>query len=272
MQIVLVVVILLLLYLSLVSPRARRRKFKAPALLAHRGLHDNENGAPENSLAAFEAAARAGYGIELDVQLTADDRLVVFHDDQLNRVCGRDGNVQQMTLAELTGLALLGTDQKIPTLDEVLALVDGRVPLLIELKSCARVGLLARLTAERLRKYRGEYMIESFNPLALRALKRGDPTVVRGQLVQHFDPALKYAPYPMMLALSGLLLNCLSRPDFIAYDQRMDAGFTLWVQRHLFQTPLCVWTVRSQADYERLRSRAEMIIFEGFLPADPTAK
>lgn len=264
MQAVLAVVVLALLYLCLVSPNPRKRKFEAPGLFAHRGLHGH--GAPENSLAAFCAAAEHGYGIELDVQLTGDDHLIVFHDDTLPRICGREGNVQQMTLKELRACRLLDTELGIPTLDEVLDLIDGRVPLLIELKNCARVRELAELCMSRLRAYKGAYLIESFSPLALWALRRGHPTAIRGQLVSKLDIRHRYAPLAVMFALSHLLLNILSRPDFIAYDRRMLGGFALFVQRNLFRVPLAVWTVKCEADYQRLKGQAQMVIFEGFMP------
>lgn len=267
MQLLLVIILLVLCYMAFTAPNLQRRDFKAPRLLAHRGLHNIDRGIPENSLAAFETACQLGYGMELDVQLTADDQLVVFHDDSLMRMCGVEGDVQQMTLSQLHGLPLLGTDQTIPTLREVLELVNGRAPILVELKDCPRIERLTELAMAELAAYRGDYLVESFNPMALQPLKRSYPAVVRGQLVGRFN-----AVEPEALGrfvLSKLLLNFVSRPDFIAFDQRMNHSFTIWAQRTIFKVPLAVWTVKSQADFARLAPGVQMIIFEGFLPEEP---
>lgn len=264
MQLLFVLVLLGICYLVLVAPNFMRRQFSAPKLLAHRGLHDAEKGIPENSLAAFEAACQAGYGMELDVQLTKDDQLVVFHDDNVQRMTGVDGNIQEMTLEELRSLKLLGTAEGIPTFREVLDLVAGRGALLVELKNCPRIDRLVELAMAELSAYQGDYLVESFNPLALEPLKKSYPAVVRGQLVSRFN-----AVEPDALGrfvLSSLLLDWISRPDFVAFDQRMNYGFTIWVQRTVFKVPLAVWTVRSQADFARLAPGVQMVIFEGFLP------
>lgn len=271
MQILLVLIGLALLYLALSSPRLRRKGFCAPALLAHRGLFDNGNGVPENSLPAFQAACEGGYAIELDVHLTADGQLIVFHDEGLMRACSAAGDPRRMTLDALRQLRLFGTGERIPTLDEVLDLVDGRAPLLIELKTTARYRELTIAAMQRLRRYQGPYLFESFNPLMLHVLRRRDPMIPRGQLVtRHSGESLAWRAAGFVLGT--LMTNCLSRPDFIAYDAGMDNSFTIWVQRRLFRTPLCAWTVRSPEQYERLRDRAQMIIFEGFLPADPKSR
>jgi glycerophosphoryl diester phosphodiesterase len=140
---------------------------QAPAWLrsrpvAHRGLHDAAR--PENSLAAFEASAQAGHPIELDVHLTADGHAVVFHDDDLPRMTGRPGRVADATLAELRALPLLDTDERIPSLDDVLALVHGRVPVLVELKARAPYGPLEQAVRDRLRRRPGAYAVQSLDP------------------------------------------------------------------------------------------------------------
>ena len=134
-----VFLLLIFAYIFQVAPFFIKRKrdfspFKVQAY-AHRGLHDVSAGIPENSLAAFRRAKEKGYGVELDVFLTSDGHMVVHHDRSLKRICGMDRNIDQMTLEEVRALTLSGTDERIPTLDEVLSLIDGKIPMIIEMKS-----------------------------------------------------------------------------------------------------------------------------------------
>ena len=149
---------------------------------AHRGLHDNSSDAPENSMKAFRKAVEAGYGMEMDVQLTKDDKLVVFHDATLKRMCGVDGNVWDYTLEELQGFRLKNSEEKIPAFSEVLKLVDGKVPLIIEYKMDRPLTKVCELGNELLREYKGVYCIESFHPFALMWYRKHRPDVMRGQL------------------------------------------------------------------------------------------
>ena len=142
---------------------------------AHRGLHDKE--LAENSLAAFSAAVERGFGIELDVRLTKDERLVVFHDDTLTRMCGVDARVDEKTYDELLEYDLLDSGAKIPTFREVMELVGGKVPLLIEIKEDAGNKRVSEKLAEELAGYNGPYIIESFNPLSLGVIKKLMPGV-----------------------------------------------------------------------------------------------
>lgn len=257
-----------LLYLFVTSPhRGRvRSRLELRALFAHRGLHDIEKGVPENSLAAFRAAVAHGYGIELDVHLTADDQLIVFHDDDFARACADPRDPREMTLSEIRALRLFGTDEPVPTLDEALRLVNGRAPLLVELKNCKRHATLARLAAARMEDYAGEYLFESFSPLILTSLTRHS-FAPKGQLVSAMDWSKGATPRWLMLLLSWLPFNFMTRPDFVAYDQKMDNSLPIFLQRHVFDTPLCVWTVRTPEDYERLSRCVSLLIFEGFLPS-----
>ena len=168
------------IYLYMIKPAGRVDIAKYGKKFAHRGLWDQES--PENSLTAFQKAVNAGYGIEFDIHKTCDGHVVVFHDDTLTRMCGVEGKVEQKTLAELKELRLLGTDQQIPTLEEMLALVDGRVPLLVELKGESTATGLCPVADAILSQYKGDYIIESFNPLLVRWYRKNRPDVVRGQL------------------------------------------------------------------------------------------
>jgi glycerophosphoryl diester phosphodiesterase len=212
---------LAVLPLFLLAPGQPGRKKKAPFLgrnIAHRGLHTEDKRIPENSLAAFSRAAEEGYGMELDVQLSRDGRVVVFHDDDLLRVCGRAARVEELTWQELQALSLCGTEQRIPLLTQVLELVDGRTPLIVELKNGRRNGELCRKTLALLREYRGDVCVESFNPLIVAWFRFHAPDLLRGQLAEQ----------PEMYAGEGIgrlggwvlgntLLNFAARPGFIAY-------------------------------------------------------
>lgn len=204
----------------LVAPGRARKKDKQPFMyknFAHRGLHKKDKTIPENSLAAFERASAYGYGMELDVQLSKDGQVVVFHDDTLDRVCGVDSRVDEKTYDELSQLSLCGTTQTIPLFSEVLKTVRGRGPLIVELKNGKRNEELCEKTYALLSKYSGEYCIESFNPFIVRWFKKNAPEVIRGQLA---NPPKDYngevGPITAVI-LGNCLLNFLARPQFIAY-------------------------------------------------------
>ena len=204
----------------LVAPGRASKKDKKPFRyknFAHRGLHKKDKTIPENSLAAFERASSYGYGIELDVQLSKDGQVVVFHDDTLNRVCGVDSRVDEKTYDELSKISLCGTTQTIPLFSEVLKTVRGRGPLIVELKNGKRNEELCEKTYALLEKYSGEYCIESFNPFIVRWFRKNAPEVIRGQLA---NPPKDYngevGPITAVI-LGNCLLNFLSRPQFIAY-------------------------------------------------------
>ena len=205
--------------LAMLAPGRAEKAKKSPFQgrnFAHRGLHTPDKRVPENSLAAFGAAAEAGYGMELDVQLSRDGQVVVFHDDDLLRVCGREERVEELTLAELRTLSLCGTEERIPLFSQVLALVHGRTPLIVELKSGKRNRELCEKTLALLRGYSGAYCVESFDPFIVAWFRRSAPDLLRGQLSQ--PPGL-YREQPALLRflLGNTLLNFLSRPQFIAY-------------------------------------------------------
>ena len=198
-------------------PKKQQKNVFMGRNIAHRGLHDIEKGIPENSLAAFEAAAAAGYGVELDVQLSKDGQVVVFHDDDLLRVCGVDARVDSLTFAELSQLRLLGTDEKIPLFSEVLSCIRGRGPMIVELKTGKHNKELCRKTCDLLRCYVGEYCIESFNPFIVRWFKKHAPHVLRGQLAAPKEDYQGSQKPLIGWMLSRTLFNFLCRPQFIAY-------------------------------------------------------
>ena len=151
---------------------------------AHRGLFDNQTRC-ENSLSAFEAAAQAGYGIELDLQMAADGKIVVFHDDDLQRMCSSPLVIEQATYAQLQEYNLGETFEKIPLFSQVLAQVNGRVPLIVEIKSTERIERTCLKVYDLLRNYPGDYCIESMNPLIMGWFAKNEPQIMRGQLATH---------------------------------------------------------------------------------------
>lgn len=261
--IIAILIALLVLFILAPSRKCRRADVWKGTAFAHRGLHGGE--IPENSIEAFEAACRAGFGIELDVQLSKDGHVVVFHDDTLVRMTGDPRRVDEATLADLRALRLDGKAQ-IPTFEEVLACVRGRVPLLVEIKNGRRNSELCEKTAALLKQYGGAYLVESFNPLILRWLKQNAPEIIRGQLVGPKKDYLK-SDFSLWLAvaLSTLSLNFLARPDFVAYDVSLNFAAPR-IQRALFHTPMAAWTVRDRETYRRCMETGEMPIFENFLP------
>lgn len=206
----------------LLAPAHAAREQKAPFMdrnYAHRGLHKKDKSVPENSLAAFRRAVKAGYGVEMDVHITADDRLVVFHDDTLRRMIpgAPEGRIETFTLEELRQFRLLKTDEQIPTLEDALAVLAGRVPLILEIKSGPRNDRLCALVSGALARYPGPVCIESFDPFILRWFKKHEPSYLRGQLAQKpkdYKNALKGA---RAFAAGNLLLNAAARPHFISY-------------------------------------------------------
>lgn len=254
-------------YVSMIMPRATEQPELDKILsdYAHRGLFDNKR-VPENSLEAFRRAADRGFGIELDVQLTADGHVVVFHDYDLKRVCGEEGKIAEMTLEELRACRLLGTEWGIPTLGEVLDLVDGRVPLLVEIKGESANDALCLAVARLLDSYDGVFAVESFNPLLLRWFKVHRAEIARGQLVTNLMKTRKNGNKLVNFLLTGLLLNFLSRPDFIACDINHMGGPSFYVCVKLFRAKQVYWTVKRREDFDAIREAEAYSIFEGFIP------
>ena len=267
--IILGVCLLLGLIYLLVLIRPRARKPSNEALLcdyAHRGLHGGE--IPENSLAAFEKACEAGFGIELDVQLSRDGTVMVFHDYTLARMTGREGKLKELDAAELQSLSLNGTTETIPTFAEVLALVDGRVPLLVELKGENLDTSLCEKVASHLSAYKGTYCLESFNPLLIGYVKRKRPEYKRGQLVTILKKKDANQPFPVRFMLSHMLLNFISRPHFIAFDMMKKPTVGILAASSVLGAKKFAWTVRSAEDYNSLKERGILSIFENFTPSD----
>lgn len=279
-NILLILFILCILYLLSIKPRLWKRPdysaFRGH-LFAHRGLHNmnahlKEHHSPyyckggcfpENSQAAFQRAVEYGYGIELDVHLSKDNIPVVFHDDSLKRICGIDGNLKDYTYQQLQNFRLLGTEQTIPSFADVLALVDGKVPLIIEYKVEKNADKLCSICNDMLLSYKGTYCIESFHPLAVHWYRRHRPDIVRGQLSEDFTR--ERFTFPFFL-LSHLIGNAYAAPDFVAYNCLHYQELSRTLCQKLYRCLSVGWTIRSEDELKQVSPYFDAFIFEDFLP------
>ena len=222
--------------------------------IAHRGLHGG--GIIENSLTAYEAAIQKGFNIEIDVHILADDELVVFHDNTLERIFGESIELQDLTYDQLSRFTLPFVNERIPTFKEVLDYVNGRTGLLIEIKTYVRTRVAERM-AELLENYHGNYAIQSFSPTALSWYRKHVPTCPIGILA---SDVVSFALY----------WSKRIRPDFISYMVSNLNDRRSIILRG--KTPkVLAWTVTNPILEKKARTYAENIIFEGYLP-DPNAK
>lgn len=218
---------------------------KAP--ITHRGLHNAK--APENSLAAFRRAMEHGYAIELDVHMLADGKIVVFHDDNLKRMTGVDAPIKDKTYKEVSELRLKGTMEKTPLLVDVLDLVKGKVPIIIEIKYDRPAREICPALIRVMSDYAGQFVVKSFDPKILLYLRFRAPYIGRGQLATKKN-----------FFLQNLCFNFLTRPDFISYDIRYLPKRRVEKVRH--RIPVLGWTVRSKSDLVRAKRNCDNFIFE----------
>ena len=262
-----VFVVVITLWLAMIMPARSTKEQRAPfcgRMYAHRGLFSKDQRTPENSLAAFRAAAEAGYGVELDVQLTRDKRVVVFHDDDLKRACGVDARVDAYSFEELQQLSLFKTTEKIPLFSDVLDAIGGRIPIIVELKSGGDWQTLCRETQQLLQAYKGDFCVESFHPMLVRWFYLHAPQILRGQLSEAARFSRKGLPLYQALLMSRLLTNILTHPQFIAYR----------VGPKCLSVRLCeglgamrvAWTARPTDDHAALTRQNDAIIFEHYRP------
>ncbi|MCB1488289.1 MAG: glycerophosphodiester phosphodiesterase [Bauldia sp.] len=248
-----------------------RAAFLTERPIAHRGFHDVAAGRIENTLSAAAAAVARDFAIECDLQLTRDGEAIVFHDDTLDRLTDATGPVHARTLAEVRAAAIAGTADRIPTLAELLDLVAGRVPLVIELKRQAGAEPhLERRTTALLADYPGPVAVMSFDPASVRAMRSLAPALPRGLVADRFDdPGEGELSWTRRMALRHLLHAWDVRPDFIAYGIKALPANAPLLLRHL-GLPLLTWTVRTPEERARAARYADQIIFEGFDPATDT--
>lgn len=255
-----VLLLIFLIYiLFLTRPYKMSPKKELLCDYAHRGLHGN--GIPENSLFAFAAAVDKGYGIELDVHLSKDKEVVVFHDYSLKRMTGTDKKLADLDLWHLKELSLKDTDEKIPTLKEVLELVNGKVPLLVELKSEGFDYELCSKVADLLKAYKGLFCIESFNPFLLGRMKKLLPNSFRGILYTNLMRGKQNVNLIKALA-SAMALNFIAKPNFISYDKLDRGNFPVKLTTKFYKAPKFVWTVKGEKEIHIAKELNECPIFE----------
>jgi glycerophosphoryl diester phosphodiesterase len=230
--------------------------------VAHRGLHDAAAGRPENSLAAFEAAAGAGYAMECDLQLAKDGVAMVFHDAKLERLTQASGALGGHSAKALQVLRLLGTDEPIPTLAELLARIDGKAPILIELKhDVSPVGPLEEAAWRELKRYRGPYAVQSFDPDSVAWFRDHAPQALRGQVTGDWRRFREGDPPALANAWAALS----ARPQFLAWSVHRLPHWAPALARR-FGLPLLSWTVRTPEDLARARACGANPIFENVRP------
>lgn len=263
------VAMLILVWAALLHPRRQHpgleslRKYR----YAHRGYHDKP-AIPENSMAAFRRAAEHGFGVELDVHLTRDGRLAVIHDASLQRTCGVDRIVEDLTAEELEQFRLEGTDERIPLLEEVLPVFQGIAPVIVELKPLrGNHAALSAAAMECLDRFETEYCVESFDPRCITWLKKNRPEVIRGQLSENFmKSATSTLSWPLKFVASNLMFVPANHPDFIAYryqDRNMPANR---IACRLWGTASVSWTIRAPEEMRIAEQEGSMVIFEHFDP------
>ena len=234
-------------------------EFLSRNLIAHRGYHNNKKGIPENSVLAFKKAIDNNYLIELDVRLTKDQKLVVFHDDNLKRVCGVNKRVKDLTYRELLRYNLFDTTLKVPLFSDVIKLVNGRVPILIETKYHNRYGVLEKILINELSNYKGLYAIQSFYPMSLLWLKRNTKDIPIGLLSSNFKNDLN-----RLKSIIGktLILDLFFKTDFISYDVKGLPNNYLSYKRD--KKKIVIWTIKNKKDYDLARQYTDSLICENF--------
>lgn len=257
-----------LLYMLAIMPRMFGRPDTTlfqKIYFAHRGLHDNAGEAPENSMAAFRKAVEAGLGMEMDVQMTKDGVPVVFHDFKLERICGAEGKIKDYTYEQLQAYTLCASKERIPKFQDVLDMVAGQVPLIVEIKAETANVSFCVVIDKLLRSYEGAYCIESFNPMVLWWFRRHHNGVVRGQLSSNFRKDGDYRSV-IYFVMAHLLLNFLTKPDFIAYNHKFGKEPGRRICRHVYRCSSAAWTIQSQKDLEELKGEYDVFIFDSFCP------
>lgn len=262
LKVLIVIAVFLLIIVSIMVKPGKKRdtSYFRTKMYAHRGLHDRE--VPENSLWAFRLARENGYGVELDVQMTADGKLVVFHDGNLKRVCGVDGFLRDYTYEELRQFRLKDTDERIPLFSEVLKTL-GKTDLICEIKgdNGNKNYELCKKTYDELCNYEGKYCIESFSPYLVQWFKINHPEIIRGQLSCDFmdEPNMKWF---FRFTMTHLLVNCVSKPDFVAYKHQDINKFGYRLCRRLYRPFLVAWTAKGTEEQRSAWGSFDSVIFE----------
>jgi glycerophosphoryl diester phosphodiesterase len=237
--------------------------------IAHRGLHDAARGIIENTAAAVSAAIAAGYGIEVDLQISADGEAMVHHDDVLGRLTDGEGRLDQLSAADLKHVPFRGSAERMMTLGDLCDLVGGRATLLLELKSrFDGDGRLPARVAALLSGYGGPVAPMSFDPVQLGVLRQKAPHLPRGIVAAKYRPHPYWDQMPAWLryGMGSLLTALTARPHFVAYAVDNLPAFAPLFARHILCLPLVTWVVRTEVERQRAARFADQMIFEGFRP------
>lgn len=229
--------------------------------IAHRGYHNIEY--PENSMGAFKRAVDNGFGIELDIRILRDNQIVVFHDRNLRRLTGVNRSIARCTYDEIKSLKLLGTNEKIPLLKDVLEMVDGKVPLLIEIKNEGRVGRLEKKLGKVLSRYKKDFAVQSFNPFSVKYFTDNYPNFLRGLIIGSYRRE-GVAAYKTAISRS-YYVDLKIKPDFNNYDIRHLPKRTIKKKKE-DGVIILGWTARSKESYHRALEICDNVVFEGFNP------
>ncbi len=262
--IIAIIIIILWVLIKPAKITTEHRKRLEGTYFAHRGLHTKDKTMPENSLAAFKAAVENGYGIEFDLQLSKDGQVMVFHDDDLKRVCGRNEKFCDLDAKELEKINLHETNQTIPYFKDLLETVNGKIPLMVEFKfSGERTVEICQKTYELLKEYKGEYFIESFDPHVLIWFKKNAPDIMRGQLTDAMRRYEGISLYQTFI-ISHVLFNIFARPHFIAHGLGKKT-FTTRLCEAMGALKVC-WTVNDTHEFKKIKEEYHSLIFEYFKP------
>lgn len=266
--ILIVLLLLFFLYCLAISPNLERLKSFKPyekTYIAHRGLFNNTD-IPENTIASFKKAVKNNYGIELDVQLTTDNKLVVFHDESLKRMTGVDKVLNQCTYEEIKDLKLLDTECTIPLFEDVLKVLTKDTPLIVEIKPEGRYIETTKAAVEMMRTYDGIYNMESFNPKVVNYLRKYEPQIVRGQLAENYFKSNNNLNCFLRFILTYLILNFITKPDYIAYDCNSTNNLSFKIISKLYKGECVAWTIKSQEQLEQNNKYYKVFIFDSFIP------
>lgn len=230
--------------------------------IAHRGLFDEK--CPENSLSAIKRAIKNKLAVEIDVTSLADGTIVLFHDEKLARMTGKDGFISNCNYADISKYTLVGTKEKIPTLAEALEVIDGKVPVIIEIKNYGKIGGTEKAVWKALQGYKGEYAITSFNPYTLEWFKKNAPKVKRGQMASFFQD--KEITGVSRFSLKRMRLNKkISEPNFVVYcSENMPNKY---VKKYYGVLPVLTCAVKTIEEEARLKDFADNFLFDSYLPS-----
>ena len=226
--------------------------------IAHRGLHKNKI-IPENSMLAFKAAIEKNYAIEFDINITKDNQIVVFHDDDLNRLCNKKENIEDVSYDFLKDLNLYESNEKIPLLKELLDEVAGKIPLIIEIKKHKNIGLLENILFEMLKEYKGEYFICSFEKGILFWLEKNKPKERRGLIFGSLP--IKFKKYEK---IAFLYKYFKSKADFISLEDKLiDSSIYDFCKKK--ELDIVVWTIKDKKSFQNIDKKVSAVIFENFI-------